>query len=107
MCLTNCQINLRTRNYTLEVNFVNLTGQSSKEDLATKEETSVQSTSFVQTQLSQQKYPKQKQSCKPHNQVQGRGEPQKLFYWKPKDVTHQSNPPPKTQAWTQAKVNQI
>ena len=38
MCSTNCQINLRTREYTLEVNSASLTGKDSEEDLLTKEE---------------------------------------------------------------------
>ena len=33
MCSTNCQINLRTRQYTLEANSVSLTGKDSEEDL--------------------------------------------------------------------------
>ena len=97
MCSTNCQINLRTRNYTLEVNSVNLTGKSSEENLPTKEETSVQATSLVHTQTSQQKHSKQKESGRPHNPVQGRRESQDLFYWRPKDATQQPHQPSKTQ----------
>ena len=53
MCSTNCQINLRSRNYILEVNSVNLTGKSSEQDLPTKEETPVKATSLVHPQSSQ------------------------------------------------------
>ena len=49
MCSTKYQINLqkKTREYSLEVNSVNLTGKSSEQDLPTKEETPVKATSLV------------------------------------------------------------
>ena len=48
MCSTNCQINLRTRQHTLEVNSVSLTGNDLEEDLPTKEKMSNQATSLSQ-----------------------------------------------------------
>ena len=105
ICSTNCQINLRTKEYTLEVNSVSLIGNDLEEDLPTKEKTSNQATSLSQAQSSKQRHPKQTQSYPPHNRVQGRGERQKLFYWRPKAATNQT-PAPKPQAVPTAKVTQ-
>ena len=75
MCSTNCQINLRTREYMLEVNYVNLTWKDTDVNLQTTQK------KFDQTTPSTpQGYSKPQQKCHSHNQVRGRGELTKLFY---------------------------
>lgn len=97
MCLINCQINSQTRNYTLEVNSVNLTRKSS-DSLPAKEDIIDEATTSAQNQNSQPRHPQQQKQQLPHNQVQGREERRKLFYCRPKATTQQKDPTPKPQA---------